>query len=147
MAVSKFLEAADLPTLLRRALDRLAVWRGLAKSRRFCEKWARLQSAEYEFSERRLQSAEFPWRVSFTDLHRWSGRRVHWNGHDIASAEGRTRAAAWKSMAKEIMKYENASSEAEALLKAEIVFRRSKPRGWGDDEYKAFYSRRARDAK
>jgi len=50
-------------------------------------------------------------------------------------------------MAKEIIKYENASSEAEALLKAEIVFRRSRPRGWGDDEYKVFYNRQARVAK
>ena len=57
------------------------------------------------------------------------------------------RMAARKSMAKAIMKYENASSEEEALLKAEIAFRRSRPRGWGDDEYKAFYSRRARAAK
>lgn len=114
----------------RSALDWVMSWCGLAKSRGFCEKWAGLQSAEYEFSERRVAAWEFLWRISFTDLHRWSGRRVYWNGHDIVSAEGQTRAAAWESMVKEIIKYENASSEAEALLKAEIAFRRSRPRGW-----------------
>lgn len=121
-------------------------WRGLAKSRGFCEKWARLQSAEYEFSERHEDGWRLPWRVEFFDLHRWNGMRICWNGHDVAAGEGLTRAAAWKSMANEIMKYENASSENEAALKAEIACRRARPRGWGDDEYRAFYSRLAQDA-
>lgn len=125
-------------SLCRRTLDWAMFWCGLAKSRRFCEKWARLQSAEYEFSERREDTWRFPWRVEFFDLHRWNGSYSHWNSHEVEVGEGLTRASAWKSMAKAIMKYENASSEAETLLKAEIVFCRSRPRGWGDDEYKAF---------
>lgn len=124
----------------RRALDLAAFWSGQAKTRRFCEKWAGLQSAEYEFAERHEDTWLFPWRVEFFDLHRWNGSYSHWNGHEAGAGEGLTRAAAWKSMAKEIIKYENASSEAEALLKAEIAFRCSMPRGWGDDEYRAFYS-------
>lgn len=147
MTAGKFLDAMNLPALRRRALGWLAVRRDLAKCRGFCEKWARLQSAEYEFSERRVVARELLWRISFIDLHKWSGRRVYWNGHDIAPAEGRTRAEAWRRMADVIIRHENASSEAEALLKAEIAFRRSKPRGWGDVECKAFYGRLARGAQ
>lgn len=64
---------------------------------------------------------------------------VCWNGHDVEAGEGPTRDAAWKSMVEKIMKYENASSEGEALLKAEIALRCARPRGWGNDEYNAFY--------
>ena len=81
----------------------------------------------------------FPWRIEFFDLHRWNGMHVYWNGHEVGIGEGPTRGAAWKSIAEKIVKYENASSEGEALLKAEIALRYTRPRGWGNDEYNAFY--------
>lgn len=86
---------------------------------------------EYEFVERHEDMWLFPWHIEFFDLHRWNGMHVHWNGHEVEAGEGLTRDAAWKNMAEKIMKYENAASENAALLKAEIAFRRARPRGWG----------------
>ena len=42
-------------------------------------------------------------------------------------------------MAERIVEYEGASSREEALLKAELQCRASRKRGWGEDEYNAFY--------
>lgn len=114
---------------------------------RFCRRWARLESPEYEFMVRRNRIWELQWRVEFYDLHRWAGEHCHWNCHDAGSGKGGTLLEAWDDMAAKIVEYEGASSREEALLKAELWRRSSRKRGWGEDEYNAFYGRRARNAQ
>lgn len=111
----------------------------VVKCRRFCVKWARLSSAEFEFRERHETIWEFPYCVEFYDLHRWAGEHVHWNGHDVGSGNGKTLNEAWKDMADRIVEYENAASREEAIFKAELKLSRARPRGWGNLEYDAFY--------
>lgn len=127
--------------LLESAKPALAFWTSTFRRRRFCMKWAGLESSEYEFRIRRDCIWELPWRVEFYDLHRWNGEYCHWNGHDVGSGEGNTLGDAWEDMAAKIVEYERASSEDEAMLKAELSLSRARPRGWGHAEWRAFYRR------
>ena len=111
----------------------------VAEVKCFCRRWAELESADYEFRERCETVWKLPWRVEFYDLHRWNGVYTHWNCHDVEHGEGMTLADAWKGMADAIMEYENAASKEEALLKAELAYRRVLSRGWGKAEYAAYY--------
>ena len=128
----KFLESAKLA---------LAFWTSAFRRRRFCMRWARLESPEYEFMVRHDRIWKLQWRVAFCDLHRWNGEYCHWNGHDVGSGEGNTLSEAWEDMAAKIVEYEHASSEDEAMLKAELSLGRTRPRGWGYAEWLAFYRR------
>lgn len=108
-------------------------------SEAFCRKWAAIESIDYRFEIRHEPAWKEHWNVSFYDLHRWGGEFAHWNGHDVGDGNGMSREEAWKDLERRILGYERASSREEALIKAELKSRKSLPRGWGRDEYNAWY--------
>lgn len=105
----------------------------------FCRKWADIESRDYVFAVRRECIWEKPWKVEFYDLHRWNGDRCHWNCHDVESGVGLCLKEAWEDMARRIAEYERASSREEALVKAELEAHRELPRGWGREEFVAYW--------
>ena len=44
---------------------------------------ASIESRDYVFEVRHEDVWMKPYRVEFYDLHRWNGKKIHWNCHDI----------------------------------------------------------------
>jgi len=113
----------------------LGVWENDTEDEDFCRAWAEASSTRWVFDVDRSPYREFPWWIRFYDLHGWAGKRRKWVDHEVEDARGHTRRLAWLDMAAKIVEYEGASSREEALLKAEIAMRRTRPRGWMQDAY------------
>lgn len=109
-------------------------------SETFCRKWTDIESNDVKFWTRyQGMWGDKPWRVEFYDLHRWNGKTVHWNGHDVGYGSGKTLEDAWRDLEMAILEHSHAKSREEALVKAELDAHRDLPRGWGSKEYAAYY--------
>ena len=109
----------------------------MCDNEKFCRKWADVESCDYAFDVRRFDV----YHIEFYDLHKWDGKRIHWNGYDVGVGYGETLEDAWIDMAAKILKHEHAMSKEEALVKAELRMSKELPRGWGQTEYSMHWQR------
>lgn len=72
--------------LARMLLSPLEHKRRIAKSKKLCYAWAKLEPREWVLDERHCSSWEMPWAVELYGLHRWAGSKAHWNCYDAGSA-------------------------------------------------------------
>lgn len=107
-------------------------------SETFCREWAKLESRDAKFQTRHEDCwVDKPWRVEFYDRHRWDGKDVCWNGHDVGRGQGNTLEDAWRDLETAMLEYSHAKSREEALMKAELNAHADLPRGWGHKEHGA----------